>query len=418
MQAGGRLDRLFRSRMWLGLLLALLGEGTLAGKMIFLHRERDVSLKCSQSTDGQSTDWFTIESNSISYSNCDLRVRDPKRPDPIDGQCGTITRLHVPSDRGGMFACKLHDSASPVQKPFFSNRSTCDMFDFFLVAILNRSAEAMIFRNQVLQSETISVKEDSTVSFRCEFEMIIKDNIPFTVYWVKDSLPSTCLNYLTMDQYVFHFNQHCCFGEETEGRFEYRNDSSPKDSAQKHRLILANVSASDSGMYVCVVSASYSGKVVWKVAGNTTLMVTRVWASQERQTGSYVWWLVPVAMAGAAGILATIGLVWCLRAKDRKLEEPLSTPQPRDIPDPASVEEIAPYGTSHMPFLSPKDEPLYSYVAKPRTPAVYYFIGNSQDTALRPAGDRAQPGNRTVSGWGQRPDSAPGARAVEKDQWD
>ncbi|XP_038606681.1 uncharacterized protein LOC119931841 [Tachyglossus aculeatus] len=381
--------------MCLGLLLALLGEGTMAGKITFLHQEGDMMLTCPQSPDEQPTDWFTIESNKVASLNCSTRVSDPQRPVPDNSRCMTTTRLPVPSQSGGFFACKRINSTSPVQMPFFSHLSTCNAFDFFLVVIRDRSAEAKIFKNQVPQSEPISVKEDSTVSLWCEFEMIIPDKIPFVIYWVKDSPPSTCLNYLAMDQYVFDFNQHCCFGEETKSRFKYRNISSPEDRAQKHCLILANVTASDSGLYVCVVSILYSGKVVWKVAGNTTLMVTRDLESQDTETGFHMWWVVPVAMAGTAGILAMIGLVWHLRAKGRKLEETPSTPQPRGVSDTASVEEITPYAVRYRPSLTPKDEPVYSYVARPkdRTPAVYSFISASQYMATKQEGDWTQTGN-------------------------
>lgn len=118
----------------------------------------------------------------------------------------------------------------------------------------------------------LTVEENKNFSLFCEFDM--KPGRTFTVYWLKDTDPSTCIFSATNeDSNIFsdlNFDLNCCINATVKRRRVHNSDS--QESHQRHDITIMNAILSDSGRYLCVVSTWDKGHK-WKIVSNVSVEV-------------------------------------------------------------------------------------------------------------------------------------------------
>ncbi|XP_053573512.1 uncharacterized protein LOC128663282 [Bombina bombina] len=123
--------------------------------------------------------------------------------------------------------------------------------------------------NKDINTSIIILNENQTVTLSCEFN---KSNLKFVQFWISDNsnYGRQCLSSVALDEsYDIKFNKHCCVSKTIQDRINVWNGSSFNDKVQKHYLELKNVTASDSGRYLCFII--YQNNLT--LVSNTTLQV-------------------------------------------------------------------------------------------------------------------------------------------------
>ncbi|XP_053127830.1 uncharacterized protein LOC128334745 [Hemicordylus capensis] len=256
---------------------------------------------------------------------------------------------------GGVFACKsLRDNRMEYTYPLFSNSTHCSIYDFFIVAVPNRTAEEKIFEesSEPLR-KSLSVDESDSFTLDCRFQLN-DSSLTFVVYWIKDTSPNTCLHSVANEGgYVtnFSYDVNCCVDATIKERQEHH--SSVNGSQHWHNITIFNATSSDSGTYFCIVSAWSFGKHIWKTASELSVKV-----------GNHkVPWLL-ITLGAIGGFVLIGGITWFFCWK--KNSQGKSGKQ--DHRDPPTVElegdECTPYAVCSRNDIG-GNEVLYSLAMSP-----------------------------------------------------
>ncbi|XP_053573511.1 uncharacterized protein LOC128663281 isoform X2 [Bombina bombina] len=166
------------------------------------------------------------------------------------------TNLVVPHT--GVFACKTENNCSSknmYDKP-------CDLHYMFIT-------QSKTDDYKDINTSTIMLNENQTVTLSCEFN---RSNSKFVQFWISDNsnYGRQCLYSVALDEsYNIDINKHCCVSKTIQERINVWNGSLFIDEVQKHYLNLTNVTASDSGRYLCFII--YQKKMT--LVSNITLQV-------------------------------------------------------------------------------------------------------------------------------------------------
>ncbi|KAM7152765.1 uncharacterized protein RBU57_012792 [Macrochelys suwanniensis] len=266
--------------MYFLVILAFLGRIT--GETFFHHYENgNFTLMCNETmANGKNeTVWYKtgIKLEQFEEINCtNQRAEGTNGATKCSGNTKCANELsNFASKGGGVFACEQFTNAGTSQTcPLFTSVTHCRHYNFFIVVIINMTADKETFENISAKShDNHLVQEESNITLACEFKMKSSEET-FVIYWIKYTETSKCLSSAQRDQYLnFSYNTHCCIDEMIKGRLLNYTNLNFTTRHVVHNITILNVTYSDNGTYLCVVNAWSNGKHVWKIANNLSIEV-------------------------------------------------------------------------------------------------------------------------------------------------
>ncbi|KAH0619832.1 hypothetical protein JD844_014163 [Phrynosoma platyrhinos] len=194
---------------------------------------------------------------------------DKKDPCYTEGK-----ELGFRSPNGGIVACKsLTDNETLKQVPLFTDEEDCRNFDFFILA--QSKAEMKAHSTNAPLEKSVSVGQNN-FSLPCQFNLT-KNTTTFAVYWIKESDRSTCLFSASNEGYYNHCNLSCDINCCVDAGIKDRRHLHPTGldachQKQSHEIMIDNITLSDSGIYLCIVTA-FAAKQEWMIVTNISVKV-------------------------------------------------------------------------------------------------------------------------------------------------
>ncbi|XP_030434216.1 uncharacterized protein LOC115658871 isoform X2 [Gopherus evgoodei] len=265
--------------MYFLVILAFLGRIT--GETFFRHYENgNFTLKCNGTVANEKeTIWYEAEESLQEFQV--INYCSNQQPKVINGpnKCSDKTKCTnqlstSDSKGGGVFACEQFINTGTSQTcPLFTNVTHCRHYNFFIVVIINMTADKETFETIPSKShDNHLVEEESNITLSCEFQMK-QPKQTFVIYWIKYTETSKCLFSAAREQYTLSYNTHCCIDEMIEGRLVNYTSLDSEEKHVVHNMTILNVTDSDSGTYLCVVNSWARNKHVWKIANNLSIEV-------------------------------------------------------------------------------------------------------------------------------------------------
>nr|XP_006118967.2 uncharacterized protein LOC102455376 isoform X1 [Pelodiscus sinensis]XP_025038324.1 uncharacterized protein LOC102455376 isoform X1 [Pelodiscus sinensis] len=371
-------------------ILAFLGQTT--GETFFYRYENEnFTLTCNETLANGSNEtvWYEIREhlqvfNAITCSP----ISQGTNEQPYNRK--RTNRLSVSTSRsGGVFACEqLTNTGTLGTLPLFTNVAHCRRYNFFIVVIINMTAESQMFENISAKSyDNRLVQEGGNITLSCEFQT--KSNGINVAYWIKYTETSKCLSSLQKGTEL-SYNHHCCIDEMIKGRLLNHTSLDSDNKHIVHNITILNVTYSDSGTYLCVVNAWSKGKYVWKIANNLSIEVrNEIPFSPSVPFHSKV--PLYATIGSIAGIITISGIVWLIYKKKKnnnskgKSSAQLPSAQAAvEIPG----DECFPYAMSSRKDLK-RNEVLYSVAASPyENPNADYCIVDDTEASGKRPGDK------------------------------
>ncbi|XP_033023335.1 uncharacterized protein LOC117056794 isoform X2 [Lacerta agilis] len=242
---------------------------------INLYENENHWLSCSNtSADQKESRWWLGKdcSSLVQFQPmpCDPSSQCPSGKDPTSRYLNCTQRnVSIAAfPGGGIFACKaLSGSNASDLHPLINKEDHCRNFNFFIVAIINNTAESNMQSNNL-----VVVEGEQNFSLPCEFDLTGAKDI-FTLYWIKETFERRCLASVSNEDHSFSNNLNCCVGTKIKKR-QVNNLSLPFDRHQSHYLTIFNTTTSDTGVYFCLV-AVYTNRHVWKIVNNVSVQVQK-----------------------------------------------------------------------------------------------------------------------------------------------
>ncbi|XP_025058623.1 uncharacterized protein LOC112550110 isoform X1 [Alligator sinensis] len=332
--------------MYILVIFAFLGE--ISGETYFYCQEKgNLTLSCSKSAanDSKKRVWYVAENSLETFCliNCSSEITAEYSSEDTrrywDLKCVSDQLSFFSLQRGGVFACgAILDEKESKTRPLFSNVTHCRHYNFFMVVIINQTAENNVFVNSTAKLETdLTIEEGKNITLSCGFQMRKPEQV-FVMYWIKSTDRSECLFSVSYTP-PLSYNTHCCVDEKIKNRV--LNNTVLDEKHVVNNLTILNVTYSDNGTYLCVVNAWSQGKHVWRTASKVYL--------QGRKTPTPSSYYMPVyATTGViVGIIFVIGLACLISKKKIKLQ---GTPSAHHARDQGASEvpgdECSPYAMS------------------------------------------------------------------------
>ncbi|XP_050823958.1 uncharacterized protein LOC127058276 [Gopherus flavomarginatus] len=311
--------------MYFLVILAFLGRIT--GETFFRHYENgNFTLKCNGTVANEKeTIWYEAEESLQEFQV--INYCSNQQPKVINGpnKCSDKTKCTnqlstSDSKGGGVFACEQFTNTGTSQTcPLFTSVTHCRHYNFFIVVIINMTADKETFENIPSKShDNHLVEEESNFTLSCEFQMK-QPKQTFVIYWIKYTETSKCLFSAAREQYTLSYNTHCCIDEMIEGRLVNYTSLDSEEKHVVHNMTILNVTDSDSGTYLCVVNSWARNKHVWKIANNLSIEVRNQAIPSSASVPLYA------ATGLIVGIIIISGIAWLIykkkiKSKGRKSE--------------------------------------------------------------------------------------------------
>ncbi|XP_054858876.1 uncharacterized protein LOC129345674 isoform X2 [Eublepharis macularius] len=216
----------------------------------------------------------------------------------------------------------------------------------------------------------LAVKEKGNFTLSCEVEIKHKSKT-FALYWIKDTSPSACL--LSASNEGNHgsnlsFDVNCCVDPTVKERRDNHSVISD-DRKINHTLTIFNATSSDSGMYLCVVTA-WEHKHVWKIAYNVSIEVENTYnmsinAENPTTLSPPSTNALPISLGVIGGVILICGIMWLLYWKKKSKGNPVERLGRNQAAVEMEGDECSPYAVSSRNDID-RIEPVYSLVTAPR----------------------------------------------------
>ncbi|XP_019389008.1 PREDICTED: uncharacterized protein LOC109308965 isoform X2 [Crocodylus porosus] len=305
--------------MYILVIFAFLGE--ISGETYFYCQEkRNLTLSCGKSAaKDNKIVWYAARESLETFHLIDCPSESTAECSSEDTQhnlnpkCVSDGLLFFALQRGGMFACgTIPDENESKTRPLFSNVTHCQHYNFFIVAIINQTAENNVFVNSAKKLETdCTIEDGKNITLVCEFQMRKPGQIS-VMYWIRSTNRSECLFSVSFLP-PLSYNTHCCVDEKIKNRV--LNNTVLDEKKVENQLTILNVTDSDNGTYLCVVNAWSEGKHVWRVASKVYLQ------KRKKPTPSFYYMPVYATTGVIVGIIFIIGLACLISKKKIKLQE-------------------------------------------------------------------------------------------------
>ncbi|XP_065268777.1 uncharacterized protein LOC135885076 [Emys orbicularis] len=368
--------------MYFLVILAFLGRIT--GETFFHHYENgNFTLTCNETLANGKKETVWYETGESLQEFQVINYCSNQQPIVINGpnKCSDKTKCtnqlsNSASKGGGVFACEQFTNTRTSQTcPLFTSVTHCRHYNFFIVVIINMTADKETFETIPAKShDNHLVQEESNITLSCEFQMK-QSGQTFVIYWIKYKETSKCLSSVEREPYSFSYNTHCCIDEMIEGRLLNDTSLDSNKTHVVHNMTILNVTYSDSGTYLCVVNVWSRSKHVWKIANNLSIEVRNQAIPSSASMPLY-------ATTGLiVGIIIISGIAWLIYKKKTKSKGKPSAQLPRaqdalEIPG----DECSPYAVSSSKDLqrnevlcslrtSPYDDPNAAYCTVDNTAA-------------------------------------------------
>ncbi|XP_025029686.1 uncharacterized protein LOC103062734 [Python bivittatus] len=324
-------------------LLILLFLREVTGATFFHQYESEHQIQIFNESAGESnTAWWFGQDNSLQRFEQSCCSKDGDLHD--DFGCEEChNKFHLDNfQNGGMFACKTLTGLSTPKKetPVFTSEEDCEEFNFFIVAIINSTAEQSSKNTGVQSEEKVSNEEKENFNLSCKFELGAKTS-EFVVYWFKETEPTTCLFSVTnegqhsLDNFDNDIN--CCIDPAfKERRINFSTTLDSEHRHQSHTVTITHSTASDSGIYFCVVAA-YNKKYRWTIESRISVTIR-----QSSPLSSKI--KLKISLAVTAAMCLVVGIILFLCWKKNAKGKPLECQQ-RDQTTVAP-EDCSPYAVS------------------------------------------------------------------------
>ncbi|XP_044837058.1 uncharacterized protein LOC123344681 [Mauremys mutica] len=359
--------------MYFLVILAFLGRIT--GETFFHHYENgNFTLTCNGTVANgkKETVWYEAEEFLQQFQVISCSNQQPKiinGPNKCSDKTKCTNRLSTSASKGGgVFACEQFTNTGTSQTcPLFTNVTHCRHYNFFIVVIINLTADKETFETIPAKShDNHLVEEESNITLSCEFQMK-QSGQTFVIYWIKYTETSKCLFSVERELYTFSYNTHCCIDEMIKGRLLNYTSLYSDGKHVVHNITILKVTDSDSGTYLCVVNTGSGGKHVWKIANNLSIEV-------RNQTISYkeTFETIPAKSPASAsvplyvttgliiGIIIISGIAWLIYKEKIKSEgKPSAQLHRTQAALEISGDECSPYAVSSSKDFQ-RNEELYS----------------------------------------------------------
>ncbi|CAM5145036.1 unnamed protein product [Eretmochelys imbricata] len=350
-------------------LVILVFLGQITGETFFHHYENgNFTLICNETVANgkKETVWYKTGETLEQFKeiNCSNQWAEEMNS-PKKGCGNTKCTNQLPnsaSKGGGVFACEQFTNTGTSQTcPLFTNVTHCRHYNFFIVVIINMTADNESFESIHAKSHNNrSAEEESNITLSCEFKMKHSGQA-FVIYWIKYTETSKCLSSVQTEQVTsnFSYNTLCCIDEMIKGRLLHNTSLDTTKLRVVHNISILNVTYSDHGTYLCVVNAWSNGKHVWKIANNLSIEV------RTQAIPSFASVLLYATTGLIVGIIIISGIAWLIYKKKIKSKGKPSAQLPRaqaalEIPG----DECSPYAISSSKDLQ-RNEVLYSLATSP-----------------------------------------------------
>ncbi|XP_053898335.1 uncharacterized protein LOC128844547 isoform X1 [Malaclemys terrapin pileata] len=375
--------------MYFLVILAFLGRIT--GETFFHHYENgNFTLTCNETVANgkKETVWYESRESLHEFQVINCSNQQPNGRNKCSDKTKCRNQLSNSASRGGgVFACEQFPNTETSQAcPLFTNVTHCRHYKFFIVVIINMTADKEIFETIPAKSHDnhLVQEERSNITLSCEFQMKPSGQT-FLIYWIKYTETSKCLSSVQRKEHNFSYNTHCCIDEMIKERLLNYTSLDSTERHVVHNMTILNVTYSDSGTYLCVVNAWSRGKHVWKIANNLSIEVRNQAIPSSASVPLY-------ATTGFfVGIIIISGIAWLIYKKKIKSKGKASAQLPRaqaalEIPG----DECSPYAVSSSKDLQ-GNEVLYSLATSPYEDpnAAYCTVDNTAASGKGP-GDEIQ----------------------------
>ncbi|XP_043380288.1 uncharacterized protein LOC114018643 isoform X2 [Chelonia mydas] len=264
-------------------LVILVFLGRITGETFFHHYENgNFTLICNETVanGNKETIWYKTGETLEQFKEINCSNQGAEEMNKSKKGCGnTKCTNQLPnsaSTGGGVFACEQFTNTGTSQTcPLFTNVTHCRHYNFFIVVIINITADNESSESIHAKSHNNrSAEEESNITLSCEFKMKHSGQ-SFVIYWIKYTETSKCLSSVQTEQVTsnFSYNTLCCIDEMIKGRLLYNTSLDTTKLHVVHNITILNVIYSDSGTYLCVVNTWSNGKHVWKIANNLSIEV-------------------------------------------------------------------------------------------------------------------------------------------------
>ncbi|XP_043380289.1 uncharacterized protein LOC114018643 isoform X3 [Chelonia mydas] len=350
-------------------LVILVFLGRITGETFFHHYENgNFTLICNETVanGNKETIWYKTGETLEQFKEINCSNQGAEEMNKSKKGCGnTKCTNQLPnsaSTGGGVFACEQFTNTGTSQTcPLFTNVTHCRHYNFFIVVIINITADNESSESIHAKSHNNrSAEEESNITLSCEFKMKHSGQ-SFVIYWIKYTETSKCLSSVQTEQVTsnFSYNTLCCIDEMIKGRLLYNTSLDTTKLHVVHNITILNVIYSDSGTYLCVVNTWSNGKHVWKIANNLSIEV------RIQAIPSFASVRLYATTGLIVGIIIISGIAWLIYKKKIKSKGKPSAQLPRaqaalEIPG----DECSPYAISSSKDLQ-RNEVLYSLATSP-----------------------------------------------------
>uniref|UniRef100_UPI00398F8CE3 uncharacterized protein isoform X1 n=1 Tax=Pristiophorus japonicus TaxID=55135 RepID=UPI00398F8CE3 len=273
--------------------LFLLFQHVVGSTYLFFRGPGDVTtLQCNVPTGAGNK--VTLCSSSDPRSEMgEIKCQHPKNEKPCDENIGpqgrkghsepecTKCKLHDDQTESLTFAVKTINSmvftfmaqdsteGGALECPSWLTLSQpgCENHDLFFVITQDDSADISPIEENSL---SLTVSEGENVTLPCQFQN--RKLLAFTLFWFRSGNVNKCLHSVSIDAQGPYSNPLCCVDRESSQRISTQSSYNPLVSRQSHNLTIHSAGLVDTGRYLCAVHSQDSGKHVWKIAANISLV--------------------------------------------------------------------------------------------------------------------------------------------------
>ncbi|KAF7241489.1 Programmed cell death 1 ligand 1 [Varanus komodoensis] len=259
---------------WISILILPFVREIAGATYLLLFPNENQELPCPLSPNQYHTDWWVGSACSSLLTFEQMGLTSYEWPPKKSYSTNWERFVHICTS-GGIFACRAWtDGEMTRQTPLLNNPEHCRHFHFFIVAKINESEnEAAIesIHNQPKAGFFVSPGENFSLS--CQFAL--QKEVDFVVYWIKETHPATCLHSLSNEGFQtvhnISYDINCCVDSDIKKRLSNSSEVS-NGTLQNHQITITDAVPSDSGVYVCLITA-FTNKHFWKIVTNVTIEV-------------------------------------------------------------------------------------------------------------------------------------------------
>uniref|UniRef100_UPI00398F216C uncharacterized protein isoform X2 n=1 Tax=Pristiophorus japonicus TaxID=55135 RepID=UPI00398F216C len=271
--------------------LFLLFQHVVGSTYLFFRGPGDVTtLQCNVPT-GAGNKVTLCSSSDPGSGMGEIKCQHPKNEKPCDENIGpqgrkgysepecTKCKLHDDQTESLTFAVKTINSmvftfmvqdsteGGALECPSWLtlSQSGCENHDLFFV--ITQDANISSIEENSL---SLTVSEGENVTLPCQFQN--RKLLAFNLFWFRSGNVNKCLHSVSIDSQGPYSNPLCCVDRESSQIISNQSSHNPLVSRQSHNLTIHSAGLVDTGRYLCAVHSQDSGKSVWKIAANISLV--------------------------------------------------------------------------------------------------------------------------------------------------